>query len=315
MAKTIGFAEVSQICANHQIKIKDWHSTIGSFDKQIFFINDELLLRVSATTMGREQERFRRIAAMARVPQIKHVGVLESTAGPIYYTLLTLLPGDDFVNGYGGTTVAQQQQLGQAVAAFLDSLHTYRGTHYDIGLYVPALAEFAGTWRVGHQHYWERLEQGAAALQLQPDSQRIVAEAFQFLRASIGVLTYQTGPTLLHNDFHPKNILLHQGCFSGVIDWECSQYGEVDFELCHLLHWCAYPPHPNIDFRAFLRAVFQATPRCTQVPALAERLTLYQVEHEIQQIIWHGARAEAERVPRLVRWLAGGVEELLRDVR
>lgn len=314
MAKTIGFAEVSQICANHQIKIKDWHSTTGSFDKQIFFINDELLLRVSATTMGREQERFRRIAALPRVPQIKHVGVLERAAGPVYYTLLTLLPGDDFVNGYGGTTVAQQQQLGQAVAAFLDSLHTYRGTHYDIGLYVPALPQFAGTWCVGHQHYWERLEQGAAALQFQPDSERIVAEAFRFLRASISVLDYQTGPTLLHNDFHPKNILLHEGCFSGVIDWECSQYGEADFELCHLIHWCAYPPHPGIDFRAFLRALFQAAPRCTQVPALAERLTLYQVEHEIQQLIWHGERAEAERMPRLVRWLAGRVENLLREV-
>jgi len=101
LAKTIGFAEVSQICAKHQINIKDWHSTIGSFDKQIFFINDELLLRVSATTMGREQERFRRIAALPQVPQIKHVGVLERAAGPVYYTLLTLLPGDDFVNGYG----------------------------------------------------------------------------------------------------------------------------------------------------------------------------------------------------------------------
>ena len=314
LAKTIGFAEVSQICANHQINIKDWRSTTGSFAKQLFFINDELLLRVSATPMAREQERFHRIAALSMVPRIKHVGVLEQEAGPVYYTLLTLLPGADFVNSYGGTTVAQQQQLGQAVAAFLDSLHSYRGTHYDIGLYVPALPVFPGTWRAGNQHSWERLEQGAAALQLQPVSQRLVAEAFQFLRASIGVLDYQTGPTLLHNDFHPKNILLHQGYFSGVIDWECSQYGEADFELCHLIHWCVYPPHPNIDFRAFLHALLQAAPQCTRVPALAERLTLYQVEHEIQQLIWHGSLAAAERVPRMVHWLAGGVEALLREV-
>jgi aminoglycoside phosphotransferase (APT) family kinase protein len=314
LEKTIGFAEVSQICAKHRIEIKDLRSTTGSFDKQIFFINDELLLRVSATTMAREQEQFRRVAALQSVPHIKHVGVLEREAGPVYYTLLTLLPGDDFVNVYFDTTIAQQKQLGKAVAEFLDSLHSYHGTRYDIGLYVPAIPEFSGTWCVGHQHYWERLEQGAATLQLQPESRRIFVEAFQFLNAFVGVLDYQTGPTVLHNDFHPKNILLHQGRFSGVIDWECSQYGEADFDLCHLIHWCVYPPHPDVDFRAFLRAVFQAAPRCMQVPELAKRLTLYQLEHEIQQIVWQGHPAEVERVPRIVRWLEGGVEDLLREV-
>lgn len=311
MKEIIGFAEVSQICTKHGIEIKDWGSTTGSFDKQIFFINNELLLRVSATTMEHEQERFRRVAALPRVPRIKHIGMLAREAGPIYYTLLTLLPGTDFVTAYSETTVTQQRKLGKDVAGFLDTLHAYGGTHYDIGLYVPALPEFSGTWRVGHQQYWERLQQGAAALQLQPDSRRVFKEAFQFLNASIDALDHQMGPTLLHNDFHPKNILLHKGCFSGVIDWECSQYGEADFELCHLIHWCLYPPHPTIDFRPFLRALFQSAPKCAQAPELAERLTLYQLEHEIQQIVWQGSKAETDRVPRIVWWMEGGVADLL----
>ncbi len=145
LEKAIGFAEVSQICAKHRIEVKDLRSTTGSFDKRIFFINDEFLLRVSATTMEREQERFRRVAALQRVPRIKHIGMLERKAGPVYYTLLTLLPGADFVTAYSETTVAQQKQLGKDVAGFLDSLHAYSGAHYDIGLYVPALPEFSGT--------------------------------------------------------------------------------------------------------------------------------------------------------------------------
>lgn len=314
MDPTIGFTEVSQICAQHRIDIEDFRSATGSFNKQLFFINDELLLRVSVTSMEHEQARFRRIAALQRVPHIKSVGVLDREAGHVYYTLLTLLPGDDFVNVYGETTVAQQELLGREVAAFLDSLHTYHGAAYDIGLYVPAIPDFSGTWRAGHQRYWERLEQDAAALHLKPESRRVFAEAFQFLRAHLSVLDAQTGPTLLHNDFHPKNILMYRGRFSGVIDWECSQYGEADFDLCHLIHWCVYPPHPGIDFRPFLRALLQAAPQCVRVPALARRLTLYQLEHELQQIIWGGSPAEAERVPRLVHWLAGGVEDLLRDV-
>jgi aminoglycoside phosphotransferase (APT) family kinase protein len=261
--------------------------------------------------MAGEQEKFRRVAALPFVPRVQHVGVLEREAGPVYYTLLTCLPGDDFVNVYAEITVVQQRQLGKDVAAFLDRLYDISGTHYDIGLYIPAISEFTGTWRAGQQEYWELLKQGVEGLDLKPESVRVFESAFRFLETSVDALDYQTGPRLLHNDFHPKNILLDRGRFSGVIDWECSQYGEADLELCHLVHWCFDLPRPDIDFRPFLGALLQAAPKCAQVPDLAKRLTIYQVEHEIQQIIWHGRKGEAMRVPRLVRWVDGGVEDLL----
>lgn len=306
--------EANQICAKYNIEIKDLKAITGSFDKKIFFINNTYLLRVSETTMMPEQEKFRRVALLDFVPKIKHVGVLERDAGPLYYTLLTLLPGDDFVNVYAETTLTQQEQLGKDVAIFLDNLHTFTGTHYDIGLYVPAIPGFSGTWRLGHQQYWDILRQGIAALALKPDSIPVFESAFRFLEASVGTLDFQTGPKVLHNDFHPKNILLHHGRFSGVIDWECSQFGEADFELCHFVHWCLYPPRPDMDFRPFLRALFQAAPNCAQVPGLAKRLAIYQVEHDIQQIIWQGRKGEIERVPRIIRWMDGGVDDLLRQI-
>lgn len=310
----LAYAEINQICAGHGIEIWDLASTSGSFAKKIFFINQKILLRVSETAMTLEQEKFARVAALNFVPKILHIGVLETDPRPVFYTLLTLLPGDDFVNVYPETTLAQQKQLGQEVADFLDNLEKITGSYYDIGLYVPAIPHFSGTWRAGHQRYWEILEQGAAALPFQPESCQVFASAFQFLRASTSALDFQAGPKLLHNDFHPKNLLLHQGQFSGVIDWECSQFGEADFELCHLIHWCVYPPHPDIHYRPFLQALFHAAPQCTQVPNLAQRLTIYQIEHEIQQIIWQGSKAESLRVPRLVHWMAGGVEDLFRDI-
>lgn len=314
MKKDITSADVNQICARHQIEIKDIESTTGSFDKKIFFINQKLLLRVSETPMTLEQEKFRRVAPLDLVPKIIHVGVLETDTRPIYYTFLTLLPGDDFVNVYQESTLVQQEQLGRDVAEFMDDLEEITNTNYDIGLYIPAIPHFSGTWRAGHQRYWEALEKAYAELPLKPESLQVFAKAFQFLRASISALDFQAGPKLLHNDFHPKNILLHQGKFSGVIDWECSQFGEADFELCHLIHWCVYPPNPSIDYRPFLRALFHAAPKCAKVPNLAQRLTIYQIEHEIQQIIWQGGEAESLRVPRLVYWLAGGVEDLFREI-
>jgi len=310
----LGLPEVQQICAAHGIEVNALHRVTGSFGKQLFLVNQAFLIRVSAAPMTMEQAKVRRIATLALVPQLVHTGTLAREAEPLYYTILTLLPGDDFVNGYGATTTAQQQQLGRAVAAFLDRLHEFTGTRYDIGLYVPALPPFTGSWRAGHQRYWDLLRQGADPLPLQPASRQLFAQAHEFLQTASDALDVQAGPKLLHNDFHPKNILLDHGQFSGVIDWECSQFGEADFELCHLIHWCRYPPNPTIDFKPFLQAFFAAAPRCTQVPQLAQRLTLYQIEHEIQQIVWNAPQTEAWRVPRLAHWLAGGVEDLLREI-
>ncbi|HEX2981223.1 MAG TPA: aminoglycoside phosphotransferase family protein [Anaerolineaceae bacterium] len=314
LKKEFDFTEVHQICTRHQIEIKDLKAVTGSFGKQIYIINEQFLLRVSETPMTLEQEKFGRVAMLSFVPKMIHIGTHQREAGPIYYTLLTFLPGDDFISVYPQTTQAQQEQLGQDIARFLDTLQECSGTHYDIGLYVPALPQFSGTWREGHQKYWERLIQESQKSSLKPGSIHVFERAYRFLQATGAVLDFQSGPKLLHNDFHPKNILLCQGKFSGVIDWECSQFGEADFELCHLIHWCLYPPQPDIDFRTFLRALFAASPKCTQVPHLAQRLTIYQIEHEMQQIIWNAREAESWRIPRLVRWMDGCVEVLFKEI-
>jgi len=63
-----------------------------------------------------------------------------------------------------------------------------------------------------------------------------------------------------------------------------------------------------------LRALFNAAPKCTQVPNLADWLAIYQIEHEIHQLIWQGSEAEPWRVSRLVYWMAGGEDVLSREI-
>jgi serine/threonine protein kinase len=308
------FSEVTQICSKHQIDIKDLKPVSGSFGKKIYIINHKLILRMSGSPMTIEQEKFNRVATLNFVPKLIHTGILIRETEPIYYILFTFLPGDDFVNVYPETNEEQQKQLGKNIADFLENLHELKGTHYDIGLYVAILPRFSGTWREGHQIYWNYLKQEAEILPLKPESIRVFESAFQFLQTSINVLDFQAGPRLLHNDLHPKNILLHQGKFSGVIDWECSQFGEADFELCHLVHWCLYPPGKEVDFRNFLRSLLKTSPIFFQVPNLAKRLTIYQIEHEIQQIIWNADHAESFRILRLIRWMKGGVDDLFKEI-
>ena len=215
MKKEIDFTEAREICAEHQIEISDLTTSTGSFGKKLFFINQELLLRVSERAMTQEQEKFRRIAALDGVPKIVHTGVLQREAGRVYYTLLTLLPGDDFVHVYPETTRAQQEQLGVDVAVFLDRLQEMRGTDYDIGLYVPALPHFSGSWRAGHETYWARLRRESEKLPLKPENVRVFERAFQFLEANGGVLDFQRGPKLLHNDLHPRKYLAGSGAVFG----------------------------------------------------------------------------------------------------
>ncbi|MEZ4615516.1 MAG: aminoglycoside phosphotransferase family protein [Caldilineaceae bacterium] len=302
------YPHVKSICAKHNIAITELQVITGSFGKQIYLINQEYLLRTSTRPMVREQENFRRIAALPAVPKLQGCGQSEDADPQHYYTLLTRLPGQDFVDCYAETTVAQQEELGRAVAHFLDRLHSYTGAHYDIGLYIPVIPHFTGTWRAGHAAYWQQLQRQCSQRTWQPESGGTIARAFQFLEKNAAALDFQAGPTLLHNDLHPQNILLNGGNFSGVIDWECAQFGEADFELCHLIHWTRYPPQPQLDFRPCLQALLAAAPRCTQVPALSTRLTTYQIEHEIQQILWQGHTAEAIRVPRIQQWLEDGVD-------
>jgi len=314
LEKEINISDIHRICAGHQIKIDHLKLITGSFGKKIFFINQNLLLRVSEHPMINEQKKFRRVAALDFVPKLIQSGVLNREVDPLYYTLLTLLPGDDFVNIYHETTEAQQKQLGEAVANFLNHLQELNGRFYDIGLYEAIPPGFSGAWRDGHIKYWQYLRKESEKLPLNSNSIRVFERAYQFLNDSAGVLDFQTGPKLLHNDFHPANIILHQGEFSGVIDWECSQFGDADFELCHMIHWCLYPPKPTINFRVFLRAFLEASPRYCQVPDLTQRLTLYQIEHEIQQIIWNVGQAESWRVPRLESWMDGAVDQLFREM-
>ena len=324
--RDIDLIDVRRICDRHHIDIHAVDVRAGSFGKKVFFINRAILLRASLSPMATEQAKVARVSALESVPKILHAGTLERDEGALHYILLTWLPGDDFETVCPHTTPDQQEQLGAAVAGFLDRLHAVGGPtdvasprhidaqRYDIGLYVPTLPGFSGTWREGHRQYIERLSQGLGAVALTAEDRRVIDAALRSVSTLLPALDFQAGPRLLHNDLHPRNILVDQGCFSGVIDWECSQFGEADFDLCHLIHWCLFPARPGQDLRPFLRGLFAALPRCVVVPDLARRLTIYQIEHDLHQIIWNPASAEACRIPRLARWMDGCVEDLLIEI-
>ena len=127
-------------------------------------------------------------------------------------------------------------------------------------------------------------------------------------------MDYEEGPVLLHNDFHFKNIIIDNDELSGIIDWECSQFGERDFELIHLLHWSLFPPSKDMDTKDIFNIVFREQMKYKSIPMIEKRLTIYMLEHDFIQIFWSkGSRAD-EFVSRIHYWLEGKQEEYIRSI-
>ena len=304
-------SEVRRLLSIHGIEAKEITCVIGSFSKQIFLVNDEIIIRSSSSSMNKEIQNFTRVGSVPFVPEVKYTGSFDGENGLVNYAILDLLPGKDLIHVYSLLSLEQQQNLGENIALFLDSLHSIQGANYDIGHYIPTVPSFIGTWEEGHRKYWEQLIADSTELPLGEASSKTLEEAFNYLSSSVEALSFQHGPRILHNDFHPKNILVDNGQISGVIDWECSQFGEVDFELSHLIHWCVYPPEHHLDFRPLIGSIFRYSPLCTQIPDLSKRLTIYQIEHEINQLIWSEGKAEDTRISRIEDWMEGKVDVLL----
>jgi aminoglycoside phosphotransferase (APT) family kinase protein len=302
---------LSSILARHGITPTQISRGAGSSPRSIYLVNNEFVVRCSTTPMEDEIGKLTRAADVPCVPELLHTGRLDDDEATVHYSVLRQMPGTDVIMAYREMSTDDLVRVGAGTAAFLDALHQVRGQAYDIGHYVPTVPEFTGSWRDGHQRYTEVLSAGASKLRLTGGSAAVVAEALGRLQSLSGALSFQGGPRLLHNDLHPANIIVKGGRLSGVIDWECSQFGEADFELSHLVHWCAFPPEVGMDLTPMIESVFRRRPFCTQVPDLEHRLTLYQLEHDLNQLIWHGTGEEENRVSRLRDWLDGRVADML----
>ena len=121
------------------------------------------------------------------------------------------------------------------------------------------------------------------------------------------------GEFVMQIDFHPKNIIILEGQLAGIIDWECSQFGEADFELAHLFHWCIYPTIADHNLSSYLHSIVKNLWSISGVPNLEKHLTIYKLEHELNQFMWNGLKQEEERMQRINGWLSGHIHAFLEE--
>jgi aminoglycoside phosphotransferase (APT) family kinase protein len=275
-----------------------------------YLLDDRYILRLSKSILD-EQMKQDRVKFVSYVPQIHSSGSFSASGEKYFYLITDYVQGDDLWSVIQQLTDEQKRNIGSETAQFLNELHSITGTSYDIGHYIATIPDFKETWKDGHLKYAESLSNSISETNSGCLSNNTVSKAFDYIYTNIDSLEYQAGARLLHNDFHPKNIIVHEGRLIGIIDWECSQFGEADFELVHLFHWCIYPSILDNNLCLFLKSVVENLQSASEVPNIEKRLTIYQLEHELNQLIWNGKKQEEERVQRINGWLNGQIDALL----
>jgi aminoglycoside phosphotransferase (APT) family kinase protein len=273
----------------------------------VYRIDKKYILRVSKSIQD-ELVNLERVQSIMLTPKIHSTGTLISYGKEYEYLIADYMEGSDLFGVLKEIAEEQCLLLGKDIARFLMSLHSITDASYDIGHYIPTVSRYKGSWREGHFEYFKILRSSLTALYT---GENIITSAFDYIKENIDCLEYQAGAKLLHNDLHPKNIIVKDGRLAGVIDWECSQYGEADFELAHLFHWCVYPPEQGCQFELLLKSLIETLGIAGEIPKLAKRLTIYQLEHELNQLVWNGRQQEEERIQRINGWLNGQVDALL----
>lgn len=282
-----------------------------------FIVEGDKRLRLSPEPIG-DVAKLAPLASIRRTPKVIHQGMGTIGGQQLHYALIDYVAGETLFSAYPAMSPEERRRVAADLSDFMKSLHDIRGQAYDIGHYIPTLPQYTGLWQLGHQRYAQYLSEQVDLLPLTSPERQILTRAFDFMEAHNPALRQAVGPRLLHNDLHPKNIIVNHGRLAGVIDWECAQFGEPDFELSHIVHWSLCPEPDAPDFRTIAEGLLSA--HCNQFPkaVLAARITIYQLEHEIHQLVWcraNEARWAVEAPKRLARiegWLDGLIERLLR---
>lgn len=306
--------DIKTICKAHQLQCNKTTKITGSFDKELFIVDDKYLIRTSRQPMHDEQIKINRIKDLKHVPKIVHASDQSIISSTIYYIILEYLEGSELYSVYNGLNDQNIHDIGVEISNFLFDLHSIKGEKYDIGHYTAIIPNYNNTWRSGHEKYWNYIYNSLKSIQLTNSLQQLLESSNEYINNNIASLDFESGPTLLHNDLHYKNIIIHDNALSGIIDWECSQYGEIDFDLIHLLHWSLFPPSKDFDMSDLFNIVFLTQMKNGSIPMIEKRLTIYMLEHDFIQILWSKGNRANEFLQRIKWWVSGSLEEYIRNL-
>jgi len=271
-------------------------------DKVNYLLDNHHLLRLSQSPLN-EQIKLHNVESVSLAPNVHSSGVLTLSGYTWNYIVIDYIQGYDLWSIAQDLSDEQKVKIGREIASFLNELHLITCETYDIGHYVPAIPRYEGLWKNGQKEYVDILLGDISKMDLNSRSRETIEKAYDYIQTNMDVLDFQKGAKLLHNDFHPKNIIVDEaGKLAGVIDWECSLFGEADFELTNFFEWCIYPYESGRQLEIMLQAIVENLQNIPKLDYLEKRMIIYQLEHELHQLIWNGNVQEGKRAKQIDGW-------------
>ena len=254
--------------------------------------------RDAVIRFGAHLEDFAKDEVMGRharaglpIPPVLEIG--EADDG--YYAVSLRVPGEPIDDLGGAAVQAVLPQLLHALAALQEvAIEGRQG----FGLWRADGAAPDATWAryllaVGEPSprlpgWRERLDRHACA-----------ARAFDAGCARLAAMARGIGehPGIVHADLLNRNVLVHGGRLSGVIDWGNALYGDPLYDVAWLQYWWPwYPAWRAVDLGAILSRHWL---RHGGMPAQAEeRLGCYRLHIGLQAIAYTAFRGRADDLAR-----------------
>jgi aminoglycoside phosphotransferase (APT) family kinase protein len=284
----------------------------------VCFLNDRYVVRMTTADgearLGRERAALDRLGDLPGVPRVLGAGTVPLDA-PAHYLLQTRLPGRPVIAAWPGLTEPARRRLIGELAGMIRTIHMLPTEGYAVGFYQAALREWRGSWIEGHDAGFRQLLAGIRRRPLTEAQAALVDEAEAYYTGHRDALAYGVGPRMQHGDLHLHNVLARDGHVTGIVDWEWSFGGgvEPDFDVEALVRWSLFPADLGDeaeaatlraeDFAGVIPALLAGYPELAAVPRLAERMTIYQIEHELYHMASWPPRVPTRPAERLASWL------------
>jgi aminoglycoside phosphotransferase (APT) family kinase protein len=290
----------------------------GGYSHLVFDLNDRYILRCStrhesAVHFQREAATLRRLRDLRSVARV----IARGAFGPCdtwQYLLLTRVPGENVFRLWFDAGPAIRDGYIRDMVDMIRPVHALPVDCYTFGFYQSARVMRDTAWSAGHAVHFAWLLRRARRMPLVRDLPDLIDRAEAYFARHHEALEYARGPRLAHGDLHLYNVLANNHRVTGIIDWEHAHGSEPDFDLANLIRWALYPAHPAEEaleeasartlFAPLLPVLLNSYPEVATVPRLLERMTIYQIEHDLHQIAHGGTHQPAER---LRGWLQEGV--------
>jgi len=284
------------------------------------WVGDEYVVRLSN---GQFRDAFRHEATVvnllagSEVPHARHIAHGDGPDGPWYIS--ERLPGQTLYEVWPTADSHTRQTIIESLGAALRALHR---VPVPADLLPPWLADaIAGAPRSAYHPPVLRAacQQVEDARRLHGQDSLLLADTADWIQERLALFAANE-PVLVHGDVHGSNVMVDQGCVTGLIDFAEALAQPADVELDTILHWCAkareYPPTPDkqgLDETTLTEVpgwLHSAYPELFEREHLRERLLFYDMLRELALYAYHPQPDVREEVHGLIARLLSGHNHL-----